>query len=1404
MDFFYLKFLLFTLIFFVATDAAAQCPVANSCTPGNAVDLGVGCGIFNVTFNTINNTTGGVADGFKDYSCTQGTSLIFGINYNLSIQTGNTYPEDVRIWIDYNNDGTFDVVNELAFSSDNKTTHTGVINIPSTAVLNQALRMRIASDYGTALASPCSTSQYSQSEDYRIIALTNTNSPTANFLSSDTLTCAGSVTFQDLSLNGPTSWKWYFGDGDSSSLQNPTHAYSSGGYYTVTLIATNSVGSNTKSITNYIHFSTSIPIASTCTPLTSNYCCGYGISNVTFNTINNSSTDASEGYKDFTCSRKTIVQQGKKYSITITTSGTNNQDSKIFIDFNNDGSFNNTNELVFQSYNTVSPSGMITIPGTVVLNTPLRMRVMSDYAGSAYDACTYLDKGQAEDYTISITPNTSAPIVYFSVDTALSCQSSFVFADSSDNGPTSWMWDFGDGVTSAAQSPGHSYAASGNYSVRLKACNSIGCDSLTKLNYISFLPQCYCTATGNSNSLIYINNLTFGTINNYSGQDANGYGDYTSVSSNVLAGNSYNLSINASSYYEYFSAWIDYNKDGAFSSSEQILTSAYSSFGSSSGSIIIPSSASTGTTRMRVLVSYYSSEANSPCGGNLSYGEVEDYMVNIVSITQPPLPDFSSTGTVTCTSPVSFTDATTGNVTSRLWNFGDGTTSTLQNPSHTYSSYGNYTVKLKTCNSYGCDSIKKNNYINYSAACPYCTSGGNSYSSDYIAHVGLNTINNYTVQSASGYGNYTSVSTNLTQGVNYTLNISDGNYSGAYYDAWIDYNKDGVFSNSEQIISSYQYGYISASFTVPGTASVGIARMRVTLNTSNSSTSCQTYFDGEVEDYTINILQNTAPPVTYFYSANAATCSPSVAFTDSSANVVTSWLWDFGDGTTSTLQNPSHTYSSYGNYTVKLKTCNGYGCDSITKNNYIKYSTTCTYCTSTGNNNTSGDYISNVTFGAINNSSGKDANGYGDYTSVSTNILSGNSYNLSISSGTYYEYFSVWIDYNKDGVFSSAEQVITSAYSYSSYSASIVIPSNASRGTTRMRVLVSYYSNQASAPCGGKITYGEVEDYTVKIISNTQPPLPDFSSTSTITCTSSVSFTDATAGTVTSRFWNFGDGTTSALQNPSHTYSGYGNYTVKLKTCNSYGCDSITKNNYINYSATCPYCIASGNNNTFGDYISNVTFGTINNSSGKDANGYGNYTSVSANMHAGSSYNLSISSGTYSEYFSAWIDYNMDGLFSSSEQIIISAYHYGTYSAYITIPANTSTGATRMRVLVSYNSSQANMACGGNLTYGEVEDYTINLASATGIRNAAAFSNSLIVSPNPNNGIFDVNINLPVTEDLTLQIMNTMGETVKEDVLPSGNSFTRSYDLSGLASGMYFVKLIIGQETVVIKKIITE
>lgn len=79
-----------------------------------------------------------------------------------------------------------------------------------------------------------------------------TSPPVADFVAATVSSCTGNISFIDKTSNGATSWNWDFGDGTTSTLQNPVHQYSNDGTFTVTLTATNSFGSNTKTRTNYI------------------------------------------------------------------------------------------------------------------------------------------------------------------------------------------------------------------------------------------------------------------------------------------------------------------------------------------------------------------------------------------------------------------------------------------------------------------------------------------------------------------------------------------------------------------------------------------------------------------------------------------------------------------------------------------------------------------------------------------------------------------------------------------------------------------------------------------------------------------------------------------------------------------------------------------------------------------------------------------------------------------------------------------------------------------------------------------------------------------------------------------------------------------------------------------------
>lgn len=239
--------------------------------------------------------------------------------------------------------------------------------------------------------------------------------PTADFSSNSTGGCGTpqTINFTDASTGAPTSWAWDFGDGNTSTLQNPSHQYNVAGSYTVTLTSTNTNGSDAEIKTSYINIYAS-PTAASCSPSTIDLANAYGmgIQNVTLNGVSNTTGNAvaDGGYQDFTCSKIINVTAGVSYNIDVTVGSANDEDLRVYIDFNNDGSFNETDEkLVDVSALRNSTTQNISIPlvNENNLNKILRMRVISEWNGNGItNACNDLDYGQAEDYGIVITCTT--------------------------------------------------------------------------------------------------------------------------------------------------------------------------------------------------------------------------------------------------------------------------------------------------------------------------------------------------------------------------------------------------------------------------------------------------------------------------------------------------------------------------------------------------------------------------------------------------------------------------------------------------------------------------------------------------------------------------------------------------------------------------------------------------------------------------------------------------------------------------------------------------------------------------------------------------------------------------------------------------------------------------------------
>jgi len=216
------------------------------------------------------------------------------------------------------------------------------------------------------------------------------------------------------------------------------------------------------------------------------------------------------------------------------------------------------------------------------------------------------------------------------------------------------------------------------------------------------------------------------------------------------------------------------------------------------------------------------------------------------------------------------------NAMSRKWNFGDGTDSTLQNPVHTYSKAGKYTVNLTAANVNGTDS--KTAIITVQAA-----------TSKPVA----------------------SFSASPTSG-KMPLNVKFTDKSTGMPTKWIWTFGDGTTSTKQNPVHKYsKAGKYTVSLTVK--------------NAKGSNTVTKP-----------NCVTVVAKPVASFSASPTSGKAPlKVTFTDKSTGTPTKWKWTFGDGTTSIKQNPIHKYSTAGKYTISLTVKNAAGSNTKTISNYI-------------------------------------------------------------------------------------------------------------------------------------------------------------------------------------------------------------------------------------------------------------------------------------------------------------------------------------------------------------------------------------------------------------------------------------------------------------------------------------
>ena len=238
-----------------------------------------------------------------------------------------------------------------------------------------------------------------------------------DFIPTPTVICIGNtVQLTDRTQGGPVSWFWSMPGGTprSSASRNTSVAFASPGLKNIILETNNGLSSDVigKSVL------VSSPPTVGCAPSgsgTSNA----GIKSFTLNTINKSSGGAAEDgstYLDFSCSNNTALQANTTYSATavVGTSTPSNVFNLVqfFIDYNNDGDFNDLNEFVYSSaqcYIGAHTFTFITPALPPVTDQILRARVIAkECVGGVPNACYTPTNGQVEDYGIIITSNATA------------------------------------------------------------------------------------------------------------------------------------------------------------------------------------------------------------------------------------------------------------------------------------------------------------------------------------------------------------------------------------------------------------------------------------------------------------------------------------------------------------------------------------------------------------------------------------------------------------------------------------------------------------------------------------------------------------------------------------------------------------------------------------------------------------------------------------------------------------------------------------------------------------------------------------------------------------------------------------------------------------------------------------
>nr|WP_294935514.1 GEVED domain-containing protein [uncultured Flavobacterium sp.] len=485
-------------------------------------------------------------------------------------------------------------------------------------------------------------------------------------------------------------------------------------------------------------------------------------------------------------------------------------------------------------------------------------------------------------------------------------------------------------------------AANTTYYWKIVPRSSCGATSGTPVTwtFTTSATPCYCTPTGNLNCTVndYISNVTLNTLNNTTTCGAGGYTSYAATgtqTTTVFKGSSHtlSLSVGAGTGTHGAGVWIDFNQNGSFSDAGEftLVSNAINPSTTTTASIAIPAGATNGLTKMRIRYAYnitVVSGSGMSCTMAGTYGETEDYTITVADLVActtptaqptallltPPAGGTTMTGSFTAASPapdaylvvISTSASAPTPVNGTTYSIGGvvetGGYSVVDTDSNTtFSATGLTPGTLYYVYVFSYNNLCSGGPLYYTtsplngsattttitpgAYCTAATTAANNtlYIND-VAFLGtLQDVTNYgtgfsTSPLPAGYHDYTGLATKSIQAQGEGMNIYVGAPSRGHWKAWIDWNKDGDFVDTGELV--YNSGSVGTStttfgFVIPATTAPGNYRIRVRIYNSHKGASesysldytpCETFDSyssggtwteyGEAEDYEFTVVSS--------------------------------------------------------------------------------------------------------------------------------------------------------------------------------------------------------------------------------------------------------------------------------------------------------------------------------------------------------------------------------------------------------------------------------------------------------------------------------------------------------------------------------------------------------------------